>query len=645
MNFNIKGKLKSIKLDVEDFLLPLFEAVINAVQAIEEQGEEGRKNGHIEVKIFREQISGDSNAPIDRFEVSDSGVGFTEKNFEAFREAYTECKLEKDGKGVGRFTMLKAFKEVIVQSVYEGEGKFIERNFTFSEDGIKEGSFKDSEKKRTGSTVILKEYSERSLLKKSGVRREEVAQKIVEHCFVYLLCGIMPDTSVTEGGSSISLQDVLGTTTQWDSHTLGREKEQISAYFVRDCKGEGDHRMRLCAHNRVVKGISLSELVGDLGKRPLKHKGEEHGHVLSVYVVGEDLDRYVNETRNGFRFPKKSNENQKYDVFPTPSLDKIKEAVKEKIEEIYHHDIGENRKRKKEAVQKYLRSEGAAQFLHLRNSKEPGKIPLGNIEDEGKIRQFLFEIACEKEKKNEEELKKVKNGELKGREATEAIKEHKEISYSKLGAYMEKRHETVRLLEQYIGYKPETQSHYPEKEIHNLIYPKGKDSGDGANHNLWLLDERLTFYHYAASDKTMGNSGQRPDVILYDVRDALVEGRECRSVVIFEFKKPDVYKLKEAVEQVKGYADKLGKGVNDHKGRELDVKKETPKFGYVVSNLHGREEQLRNDNFKKTPYGSFYQFFDALTLHMEVLTYNQLVKNVEDRHKEFFKRLKEDLGS
>ena len=65
-----------------------------------------------------------------------------------------------------------------------------------------------------------------------------------------------------------------------------------------------------------------------------------------------------------------------------------------------------------------------------------------------------------------------------------------------------------------------------EAAIHTLLFPMGTDldtSKSFHDHNLWLLDERLTFANYIASDFPLRkpyvlfdvNSSDEPDIVCY----------------------------------------------------------------------------------------------------------------------------------
>ena len=81
-------------------LLPLYEAVVNSIQAIQEVKEQ---RGRIVITINRDanQLLKDSEpalADIVGFAVQDNGIGFTDQNFHAFETSDTTYKANRIGK-------------------------------------------------------------------------------------------------------------------------------------------------------------------------------------------------------------------------------------------------------------------------------------------------------------------------------------------------------------------------------------------------------------------------------------------------------------------------------------------------------------------------------------------------------------------
>src|SRR5690606_15049487 len=96
MQIDIKGKINEKKLAYSNTLLPLFEAVVNSIQAIEEYS--STKPGIIKIDIVRSnqkdlQFDGQESLPeIIDFTVKDNGIGFNEANYESFNYAHSTYK-------------------------------------------------------------------------------------------------------------------------------------------------------------------------------------------------------------------------------------------------------------------------------------------------------------------------------------------------------------------------------------------------------------------------------------------------------------------------------------------------------------------------------------------------------------------------
>lgn len=84
-----------------------------------------------------------------------------------------------------------------------------------------------------------------------------------------------------------------------------------------------------------------------------------------------------------------------------------------------------------------------------------------------------------------------------------------------------------------------------------------------------------------------------------------------------------------------------GDGKKNYKGKHVTIEKHTPKFGYVIVDVIPKE--LREFNidkgFNPTPYGTLYKIEPGLNLHIEVITFRQLIDSASLRHKPFFDRL------
>lgn len=165
--FNLKGQLNEVKLPEYKALWPLFETIVNSIQSIEEST--NSQNGQITILANRledRQVNMDGNEelnPFYEFQVIDNGEGFNSINYNSFLEAYSNLKVSKGCKGIGRFLWLKAFTKVNIESVYCEKNRWLKRKFEFSadngvepEENVENSSISEYKTVVTLSNFILK---------------------------------------------------------------------------------------------------------------------------------------------------------------------------------------------------------------------------------------------------------------------------------------------------------------------------------------------------------------------------------------------------------------------------------------------------------------------------------------------------------
>ena len=137
INASLTGRLRNTKLPKSNALLPLFEAVVNAIQAVDEAHAADMDSTRIEIRILRGQqeafdFSGERQLePITGFVVSDNGEGFHDQNMKSFELLDSEYRADIGCRGVGRLLWLKAFDKVEVASRYL-DINMKERGFVFT---------------------------------------------------------------------------------------------------------------------------------------------------------------------------------------------------------------------------------------------------------------------------------------------------------------------------------------------------------------------------------------------------------------------------------------------------------------------------------------------------------------------------------
>ena len=165
MKMNLQGRVDKIRLRPNppgNCLLPLFEAVVNSIHAIQAACV---TDGRIDIQIERDASqrvlsTRDGNIhsePIKAFCVIDNGIGFDGRNMASFEEADTLHKKQLGGKGVGRLMWLKVFQRVEVTSVFSEDSRSQRRTFRFSisDDGVADAKLESADSAERQTSVHL----------------------------------------------------------------------------------------------------------------------------------------------------------------------------------------------------------------------------------------------------------------------------------------------------------------------------------------------------------------------------------------------------------------------------------------------------------------------------------------------------------
>ena len=303
---NIKGLVDRLELSQAKAMMPLFEAISNATDAIEE-----RRDGFFTHSIVIRLIAahdlahqgGGETLSLDGFEVSDDGIGFNDVNLASFKEAHTLSKVKIGGKGVGRFTFLKVFSHVHVRSVFQRQDGSYLREFDFSiADELKGADDVLPTTAPLGTTVSVRGMASKF---KAGWPSDPniIAERILAHFLIRFAARSCPAMVLqSPGHSPIDLQALFQGTVQ--SHieerfftVLGHEFA-LQAYRHRD--GRARHDLHLCANGREVTTSKLRDLLPELPERLLDESQEPY--TLIVLVTGEYLDDHANQERTRIAF-------------------------------------------------------------------------------------------------------------------------------------------------------------------------------------------------------------------------------------------------------------------------------------------------------------------------------------------------------
>lgn len=372
MTIDMIGRIRNTKLSNRNGLQPLFEAIINSFQAIEDRNVSVA--GFVKIILHRHpQMRTDtrdrSREPIVAMEIQDNGIGFNNDNFNSFLTADTTLKESRGGKGVGRFIWLKAFEKVQVDSVFEEDGRLWRRTFDFSRRPGGIGNHEKTEIDRDTKVltkVILQDFKSQ-YWEYSPKTASVIARRTIEHCFEYFLFQDVPRVDLVDGDAneSYNLNDLF--TEEFKPESMPKEfKLNGETFTIHDIlitkPQDHNHQVHFCAHHRVVTSESLSNRIPHLDG-PL-HDTNRNAMAYSVYVSSPFLDRRVESDRTEFRIPRRPVPLAGGEITWQGILDSVVQSSKQFLEP-YTASASE---KAIERVEKYVETE-APRYRHLLSSR------------------------------------------------------------------------------------------------------------------------------------------------------------------------------------------------------------------------------------------------------------------------------------
>jgi hypothetical protein len=664
MLVDIRGKINEKKLAFNNTLLPLFEAIVNSIHAIEEDS--ATKPGIIKINLIRSSQSiinlGDTNSlPAFRdFIISDNGIGFTERNFESFNFAHSTYKEKRGGKGIGRFVWLRAFQKAEIESHFIEDDKWYLRKFNFEltkhgiEKPIKEEIDGQTPKRETIVKLIgLKE----SYQKWCNTNIEDIAIKIIEHCFIYFLRSDCPRIFLSDENTTIVVNDLFSIFTrgQVNEKIVKIRNERFTINIVKIYNSRADNKIHYCANTREVQNEKISSELPELDTLITDENGDKFS--IAVYVMGNYLDRYVNEERTQINFMKKSDSDILYPDEVTQ--EEIRHGVCEFVKDELLGYLEELSDVRLDKVVKTIYKH--PQYKQLLKYKKDSlrKIKSNLSEDEMEVELFKIQQELDYEIKNDakEILKFIDSSDDKDefqKKHAEIYDKIIEVGNAKLSQYIIHRKLVLELLEKHI--KPKKDGNFSKEDaIHRLIFPLKTLSDDVGfeDHNLWVIDERLSYHKYLASDKRLKElnpissaSSDRPDIIIFNKPFAFAnDEKPYSSVVLIEFKRPmrDDYSDREnPITQINRYAGEISENeIKDKDGRTMDIKANTPIYAYIVCDLTKNLRKFAKDaGYKPLPDNDgFFSFNDNYNLYIEIISFDKLLKDSKQRNKILFDKL------
>ena len=492
---------------------------------------------------------------------------------------------------------------------------------------------------------------------------EVIARKLVERLLVFFVDTTqnMPIITLKEsdGSNPIILNDFVGKNNtiqfvQEESFELEDKKHAKQQFTVKVYKvyfSPIANKVILTAHRREVTNRPLHNYVPEFKETLLDiENGKQRNYTIRSYVIGKYLDDHVDTERGDF-----SLSHTEDDLFTDISVERIEREASVITKKFFKEHIQEKFQVKKQKVLDYV-SKVAPWNKSLLKDLDLENLPIGikDLDLELKFQQIKFE----KEQKSRIEIQELldsqkdSNDETFKEQVVELFTKVTEDGKNDLAHYVCNRKKVIDLYNE-LRKRTEFGKAHLESELHNLFFPMIKNDRDVdyEDHNLWLLDERLVFSHYIASDKVISKKDHKePDIaVFYNERMFFRNGENVTTspITIVEFKRPkrENYPDNEnPIQQALRYSRKIldGKYEMPEGVEKVKVNKDyTPVYIYIVCDIVDKIREFADlANLSVSPDDEgYFGYISKYNAYVEIMSFRKVIEDATMRNKIFFHKL------
>lgn len=644
IGWDFVGRVRNISLapSPANSLLPIFEAITNSIQSIEDRfGAPHMEQGQISVTIER-----DKDASIVGFIISDNGIGLTPENMKSFETSDSRYKLARGGKGIGRFVWLKVFEQVHIDSrfgpltndtlAFDFRLEEIDqiRNITTAQDHVS-----------MGTSVRLAPF--RQEYKASCPKKTEtIHAKIISHFLQLFIGESAPTIHVVDYEEADLSKEFEGFVAERKDSIIEVPVGDDILKFQMTClllpkslsdDEKGTNAVFYGANGRAVLRKSIDNAIG--------MDAIEGRYAFVGYVTGGYLDKHVNQERTAIAW-----DDDIGSELHAIALQRAKEFLAPQIAKI--------RERQSAVVAKLLAEN--LRFMTIvsdpRDFAETLELGKQSSED------VFLELSRKSRREENRTRTEYREAKKKKADIDEDVKIYTEKlsreSMASLAEYVYKRKLILNAFEDKLEFADTEKRVYELEEIvHDLIIPLRSTTDDlkYEDHNLWIVDDQLAFYSYFNSDKTIkaatgGADGslKEPDVTLFDLGLGMERAGSLEPVSIIEFKRPgrNNYSLSDnPIVQIREYCSKLrsaGRIVNA-KGRELrGIDSSTPFQGHIIADVTPSLLEMMKQfgpYSQKAGHSCYYKWDNDYNMFIQIQSYADLLRGARARNEAFFAKL------
>ena len=640
---DVVGKITNFDLSAKDAVMSILEAVINSIHSILERQSQDHsfQDGYINIivdknkdNLFGKEISSVT--------IEDNGVGFTTENMDSFLTIESQRKIKYGGKGVGRFSWLKVFSQAEIVSNYFENSAYYKREFIFNAKDNIDAIPQDSDISEYKTIVkLVNPYQELQLFLNKSI--EALAKIIAKHALYYLISNPIKIT-ISENENEVFVNELVSNNIQEINSSRFSTKNydfEIKHYKIN--KSFINHNeVLLTADSRLVESYNVEKLM------PILSGWVDSFECYYAGIVsGEYLNTHVQANRLGFNISEESGE-----LDPYPCMKDIKDKIISEIMFVLKDDINNIQKETYDKVVNYIENQKPEYSVLKHYCDEKLRLIKPNLKED-KLDDELYRIYRGLERESRDKIRVlIDKKDIFGSNYKEVFLEEfskfDDCSKSNLAKYITYRKIIIELLESAL--KRNNDGYTKEEVIHNILFPMRSTNEEygPCSHNLWLIDDRLSYMSYIASDEKIIDGKNRPDILCMDTPSVFKSDNYSGthdSLTIIELKRPmrnDYNDESNPMVQMLDYVSAIRDGkAETHDGRLINADSNTRFYLYAICDINKSLLRILNrDDYKQLPDRlGYYKYHSGYNAQIEVLSFDKLVNDARIRNRIFIETL------
>ena len=671
---DIEGRIKNLNWKPSSqWIMPILEAVSNSLHATSHLNNEDKI---IKINLIRE---GDSSLdiatdkqrerPIIGFKVEDNGIGFTDENFEAFKTIDTRHKAVIGGKGIGRLFWLKAFTRVKIRSTYRQGELYCQRSINFDIDGIKSDEpikIKENNAIKTQIEVAdLKQQYKKYFHRLATTVAKEIADEFLPYFVLNGWPGILSVSFTDSGEKAVNVRDYACYDHEFDKFEIKEQKFSIIHVLNYE---QDKHKILFCAADRVVSGYK-NDTSNIIPKKQLQNKQGAFFWYMGL-ICSEYLTKNVSTERDDFLIPESNSGIENLGLDKEVALDEIHSKIKEIVSQYLKSSLEMAQRETVKNIANVLNSNPELKVVPFSDTDIGDLLSSNEGEIKKKFRQKLYEHLDNSKEEINALISRIGSEKTIDFESFKSefyseVRRYSLLNQSHIVSYILYRKQVLALFEKSINVFSCDQT-AKESFIHNLIFPmqqQGEPCDFGTNHNLWMIDDKLSMVDWIASDLPITKHGtieyssskKEPDLVFYNLayanKSESTSSSGYNEIHIIEFKRP--FSLKNnPIEQINNYIYDIKKSkikailpdgnIYRQTERKLSVSKNAIFYGYVIFDLKSVENtdvwNRMVHNCKLKPYMNGYMYHDE-NIVIFVNSFENILEISKKRNLVFFNKI------